>query len=70
MSSAVTIYHNPDCGTSRNVLGLVRNAGIEPRVIEYLTIPPARDEVTGLIRRAGADCLPASAARIKRQLSP
>lgn len=53
MSAAVTIYHNPDCGTSRNVLGLIRNAGIEPQVIEYLKTPPTRDELAGLIRRAG-----------------
>ena len=53
MSAAVTIYHNPDCGTSRNVLGLIRNAGIEPRIIEYLKTPPGRDELAGLIRRAG-----------------
>ena len=38
----VTIYHNPQCGTSRNVLGLIRNAGIEPEVIEYLKTPPDR----------------------------
>jgi len=37
---AVTIYHNPACGTSRNTLGLIRNAGIEPTVIEYLKTPP------------------------------
>ena len=53
MSGAVTIYHNPDCGTSRNVLGLIRNAGIEPRVIEYLKTPPGREELVDLIRRAG-----------------
>ncbi len=53
MSAVVTIYHNPDCGTSRNVLGLIRNAGIEPRVIEYLKTPPSRDELAELIRRAG-----------------
>ena len=53
MSGAVTIYHNPDCGTSRNVLGLIRDAGIEPRVIEYLKTPPGREELAGLIRRAG-----------------
>jgi arsenate reductase (glutaredoxin) len=53
VSGAVTIYHNPDCGTSRNVLGLVRNAGIEPRVIEYLKTPPSRAELAELIRRAG-----------------
>ncbi len=53
MDAAVTIYHNPDCGTSRNVLGLIRNAGIEPRVVEYLKTPPGRDELTELFRRAG-----------------
>ena len=53
MSGAVTIYHNPECGTSRNVLGLVRNAGIEPHVVEYLKTPPSRGELAELIRRAG-----------------
>ncbi len=37
---AITIYHNPDCGTSRNVLGLIRNSGEEPQIIEYLKTPP------------------------------
>ncbi len=50
---SVTIYHNPACGTSRNVLGLIRNAGIEPVVIEYLKTPPRRDELAGLIARMG-----------------
>ena len=49
----VTIYHNPKCGTSRNTLGLIRNAGIEPIVIEYLTHPPSRDALKSLIARAG-----------------
>ena len=49
--SGVTIYHNPACGTSRNVLGLIRNAGIEPTVIEYLKTPPSRAELADLIRR-------------------
>lgn len=49
----VMIYHNPSCGTSRNVLGLIRNAGIEPTVIEYLKTPPARSELAALIRAAG-----------------
>ena len=53
MGAAVTIYHNPDCGTSRNVLGLIRNAGIEPHVVEYLKTPPSRGELAELIRRAG-----------------
>lgn len=50
---AVTIYHNPSCGTSRNTLALIRNAGIEPTIIEYLKSPPARQELKDLIRRAG-----------------
>ena len=49
----VTIYHNPACGTSRNVLGLIRNAGEEPRIIEYLKTPPSRDELGALIARMG-----------------
>jgi arsenate reductase len=49
----VTIYHNPNCGTSRNVLGLIRNSGEEPRVIEYLKTPPSREELADLIRRIG-----------------
>ena len=50
----ITIYHNPKCGTSRNVLALIRNAGIEPQVIEYLKIPPTRDELKRLIAATGA----------------
>jgi arsenate reductase (glutaredoxin) len=50
---SVTIYHNPSCGTSRNVLGLIRNSGEEPHVIEYLKTPPSRDELVGLIGRMG-----------------
>ena len=49
----VTIYHNPACGTSRNVLALIRNSGEEPRVIEYLKTPPSRDELISLIDRMG-----------------
>ncbi|MCO4316249.1 arsenate reductase (glutaredoxin) [Phyllobacterium sp. 21LDTY02-6] len=49
----VTIYHNPSCGTSRNVLALIRNAGIEPTIIEYLKTPPARQELKDLISKAG-----------------
>mgnify|MGYP003575815373 CR=1 FL=1 len=51
--STVTIYHNPRCGTSRNTLGLIRNAGIEPIVIEYLTQPPDLATLKALITRAG-----------------
>ena len=49
----ITIFHNPDCGTSRNTLALIRNAGIEPRVIEYLRTPPPRDELRAMIAAAG-----------------
>jgi arsenate reductase len=51
--NTVTIYHNPACGTSRNVLGLIRNAGIKPVVIEYLKTPPSRAELADLIGRMG-----------------
>lgn len=47
----ITIYHNPDCGTSRNVLALIRNSGEEPTVIEYLKTPPNRAELVSLIGR-------------------
>ncbi len=47
------IYHNPDCGTSRNVLGLIRNAGVEPHVVEYLKSPPSRAMLSQLIARMG-----------------
>jgi arsenate reductase (glutaredoxin) len=50
----VTIYHNPGCGTSRNTLALIRNAGIEPAVIEYLKSPPDRATLRDLLRRMGA----------------
>jgi arsenate reductase len=49
----VTIYHNPACGTSRNALGLIRNSGVEPRVVEYLKTPPSRGDLADLIRRMG-----------------
>jgi len=52
-SVAVTIYHNPACGTSRNTLALIRNAGIEPTVIEYLQHPPDRTTLESLIERMG-----------------
>ena len=53
MTVDVVIYHNPECGTSRNVLGLIRNAGIEPHVVEYLKSPPSRALLVELIDRAG-----------------
>jgi arsenate reductase len=49
----VTIYHNPACGTSRNTLALIRNAGVEPTVIEYLKTPPNRATLESLIHRMG-----------------
>lgn len=51
--SHITIYHNPDCGTSRNVLSLIRNSGEEPAVIEYLKTPPDRDMLKALIAAMG-----------------
>ncbi|WP_349433644.1 arsenate reductase (glutaredoxin) [Pararhizobium sp. A13] len=49
----VTIYHNPDCGTSRNTLAMIRSAGIEPTVIEYLHNPPSRDALKAMVADAG-----------------
>ncbi|MFM0514272.1 arsenate reductase (glutaredoxin) [Paraburkholderia sp. RL17-373-BIF-A] len=49
----VTIYHNPDCGTSRNTLAMIRNADIEPMIIEYLKTPPSRETLVDLIARSG-----------------
>lgn len=49
----IIIYHNPDCGTSRNTLAMIRNAGVEPHVIEYLKTPPSREMLLQLIRRMG-----------------
>ncbi|CAN7743269.1 arsenate reductase (glutaredoxin) [Caballeronia sp. LjRoot29] len=50
---SVAIFHNPDCGTSRNTLAMIRNGGIEPVIIEYLKTPPSRDVLKNLIARAG-----------------
>lgn len=49
----ITIYHNPDCGTSRNTLALIRNTGVEPTVIQYLSTPPSKDVLNDLIAKAG-----------------
>lgn len=49
----ITIYHNPQCGTSRNTLALIRNSGIEPTVIHYLETPPSRDTLVALIAAMG-----------------
>ena len=49
----IIVYHHPDCGTSRNTLAMIRNAGIEPHVVEYLKTPPSRPMLVQLIDRAG-----------------
>lgn len=51
--SDITIFHNPDCGTSRNVLALIRRAGVEPNVIEYLKTPPSTAEIRSLLAAMG-----------------
>lgn len=54
MSDAnITIFHNPTCGTSRNVLALIRNSGVEPVIVEYLKTPPGRDKLLELIAAMG-----------------
>lgn len=53
MTMDVTIYHNPECGTSRNTLALIRHGGFEPTVIEYLKEPPSRETLAMMIRDAG-----------------
>ncbi len=50
----ITIYHNPQCGTSRNSLEMIRESGAEPRIIEYLKTPPSREELVDLIARMGS----------------
>ncbi|WP_310597114.1 glutaredoxin-dependent arsenate reductase [Aeromonas aquatica] len=51
--STITIYHNPECGTSRNTLELIRNSGVEPTVIHYLETPPSRAQLVALIAAMG-----------------
>jgi arsenate reductase (glutaredoxin) len=53
MPAETIIYHNPNCGTSRKVLGMLRDAGMEPKVIEYLKTPPSRAELLSLLDRMG-----------------
>jgi len=55
--SSITIYHNPECGTSRSTLALIRNSGVEPEVIEYLHNPPSRETLVRLLAQMG---IPAS----------
>ena len=50
---SVTIYHNPDCGTSRNTLAMIRQSGVEPTIIEYLKTPPSREKLVELIKAMG-----------------
>jgi len=64
--SAITIYHNPACGTSRNTLELIRNSGVEPRVILYLETPPSRDELVKLI----ADMTISVRALLRKNVEP
>jgi arsenate reductase len=52
-SKRVTIFHNPSCGTSRNVLALLRERGAEPEIVEYLKTPPSRDRLRDMIARSG-----------------
>ena len=53
MQGETIIYHNPNCGTSRKVLGILRTAGLEPKIIEYLKNPPTRTELISLLDRMG-----------------
>lgn len=53
MADTVTIYHNPRCSKSRDTLALIEGKGIEPKVIEYLKTPPAKEELQGLVRKLG-----------------
>ncbi len=49
----ITIYHNPDCGTSRNTLAMIRQSGVEPTIIEYLKTPPSRERLVELVKEMG-----------------
>ena len=62
----ITIFHNPSCGTSRNVLALIRAAGIEPTVVEYLKTPYTREQLTGLLQ--AMDLRPREVLRTKGDL--
>lgn len=53
MTSSITIFHNPACGTSRNVLALIRNSGVEPEIVEYLVTPPSRERLAELVAAMG-----------------
>ena len=51
MTTAITIYHNPKCGTSSNVLAIIRQSGVEPQIIEYLKTPPGREKLVELVAK-------------------
>ena len=68
--SDITIYHNPACGTSRNVLALIRNTGEEPTVIEYLKTPPDREKLVQLIAAMGTPVRPRARLFFWRLLRP
>ena len=53
VNKGVTLYHNPNCGTSRNVLALLKERGIEPQVIDYMKTPPSLAELKALVKRSG-----------------
>jgi arsenate reductase len=65
-STETIIYHNPKCSTSRKTLELLRDNGLEPRIVEYLKTPPSRDELVAMIRDAGIDVR--TAVRKREQL--
>ncbi len=53
MKSAYTIYHNPRCGKSRDTLSILRDKGIEPEIVEYLKVPPSKEELRGILKKLG-----------------
>jgi arsenate reductase len=67
MAKTATIYHNPKCETSRNVLAILRERGIEPRIVEYLKTPPSRAELKRLVKEMGAQ--PRDVLRWKEKLA-
>ncbi|HXY67535.1 MAG TPA: arsenate reductase (glutaredoxin) [Mycobacterium sp.] len=66
--SGAVIYHNPKCTTSRKTLDLLRDSGVEPKIVQYLKTPPSRDELVAMIRDAGIDVR--SAVRKRESLYP
>lgn len=65
--SDVIIYHNPKSGTSRNTLALIRNGGIEPQVIEYLTAPPERQALQSMIQRLAASSMVSAETTVSKR---